>query len=190
MSNTATPIVPGLYGLVLAGGKSSRMGRDKGTIVVHGKPQVEYLLDELNEACEKTFISVRKSTNSSKPNIIVDTFNIESPLNGILSALQSGPTHAWLVVAVDMPYVNRDVLRGLIDSRNPLKLATCFYNEQTKLPEPLLTIWEPGAFVPLQKFVNDGHISPRDFLSANDVHIISPPDPRVFYNMNHPEDVV
>lgn len=162
------------------------MGRDKGTIVVHGKPQREYLLEELNAICEKAFVSTKKAGVGC----IVDAFDIDSPLNGILSALNSAPNKSWLVVAVDMPYVDRNAFQFLINLRDPAKLATCFYNTQTSLPEPLLAIWEPSAFVPLKRFADEGHISPRDFLSLNDIRVVDPPDSKVFYNMNRPEDVV
>jgi molybdenum cofactor guanylyltransferase len=162
------------------------MGRDKSGIVVHGKPQREYLLDELNAVCKRSFISSKHDA----PGVIVDSFNIDSPLNGIISAFHYAPGVAWLAVAVDMPYVDRKVLSMLIDARNPGKLATCFYNKETNLPEPLLTIWEPASLEPLRKFAEAGRISPRDFLSQHSVHLLEPPDPKVFYNMNTPGDIV
>lgn len=183
MNNTTTADI---YGLVLSGGRSSRMGRDKSGIVVHGKPQSEYLLDELNAVCKKTYIS----SKHPGAGVIVDAFDINSPLNGILSALQHAPGIAWLAVAVDMPYIDRKVLRILIDARDPAKLATSFYNKETNLPEPLLTIWEPASLEPLRKFVEAGNVSPRDFLSKHSVHLSMPPDPKVFYNMNTPEDII
>ena len=51
--------IPRLNGLVLAGGKSQRMGEDKGQINYHGKPQREYLYDLLNGFTESTYMSCR-----------------------------------------------------------------------------------------------------------------------------------
>lgn len=162
------------------------MGRDKSTVVVHGRPQKDYLFGELGAVCEQVYIS----TKSQSTGTIADAFDIESPLNGILSALQFAPEKAWLVVAVDMPFVDRTVLRFLMEARDPTKLATCFYNKDTGNPEPLISIWEPAAFELLKTFAASGNISPRDFLSANNVHVVDPPDAKVFYNMNRPEDLV
>jgi molybdopterin-guanine dinucleotide biosynthesis protein A len=164
------------------------MGRDKGTISVHGKSQREYLSGELNIVCARTFISAKQPLTGYDS--IIDSFSIDGPLNGILSALTYDPTRAWLVVAVDMPYVDRQILQHLVSVRDPGKLATCFYNNDTSLPEPLLTIWEPAAFEPLRKFVEAGGISPREFLSTNNTCVVTPPDPKVFYNMNRPEDII
>jgi molybdopterin-guanine dinucleotide biosynthesis protein A len=72
-----------LNGLILAGGKSTRMGQDKGMIDYHGKPQREYLVDLLKPYCLEVFIS---SKENIKQNTIADHFDLDSPLNGILSA--------------------------------------------------------------------------------------------------------
>jgi molybdopterin-guanine dinucleotide biosynthesis protein A len=180
-----------IRGLILAGGRSSRMGRDKGGIIVHGKTQREYLFDELSSVCVDVSTSCRKDQEIPQHlHPIIDAFPIDSPLNGILSAFQTSQDSAWLAVAVDMPYVDRNVFAALIDSRDISKVATCFYNSDTKLPEPLLTIWEPSAFPLLIRFAEGGNKSPRDFLSSHAVNIIQPPDHRIFYNMNTPDEVV
>ncbi|MCB1934435.1 MAG: molybdenum cofactor guanylyltransferase, partial [Nitrosomonas sp.] len=97
-----------LYGLILAGGKSTRMGCDKGALVYHnGKDQVRYLYDVLSQFVAQVFVSVRGKQRSQSHlqgyNVIEDVRNIDSPLNGILSAMDRFPEAGWLVVAVDMP---------------------------------------------------------------------------------------
>ena len=49
-----------LYGLVLSGGRSTRMGKDKGLINYHGIPQRDYIYNLLNEVCDETYMSIRK----------------------------------------------------------------------------------------------------------------------------------
>ena len=185
------PSLGALNGLVLAGGHSSRMGRDKGTIIVHGIPQREYLFQELTQVCTEVYTSCRHDQQlPSSLHPIGDAFDIGSPLNGILSAFRLSPHTAWLAVAVDMPNINRNVFKLLASHRDPVKPATCFYNDETKLPEPLLTIWEPAAYPSLLKFVETGRKSPRDFLAINDVNILHTKDTSIFYNMNTPDDVL
>lgn len=179
----------GLNGLILTGGHSSRMGRDKSLIEYNGRPQRDFLFDLLKNFCEQVFLSCRKDQQVPPHlNPIVDGFNISGPLNGILSAFAQMPDKDWLVMAVDMPFVNSQALDLLIRYRDRNKMATCFYNSQEKQPEPLLTLWESNAYPFLLKFVENGNISPREFLKSHPVNLIDPPDEKTIRNFNYPSD--
>jgi molybdenum cofactor guanylyltransferase len=180
-----------IRGLILAGGRSTRMGTDKGSIVVDGTTQREYLFNELSFVCKGVHTSCR-AEQQIPPALspIADSYSIDSPLNGILSAFQFSPNNAWLAVAVDMPFVDRNVFQLLIKGRDLSRVATCFYNSETELPEPLLSIWEPAAYPLLLEFAKAGHRSPRDFLASSDVRIIQSPNEKIFYNMNTPANLL
>ncbi|MDX1545013.1 MAG: NTP transferase domain-containing protein, partial [Christiangramia sp.] len=78
-----------LYGLVLAGGKSSRMGMDKGDLKYHGKPQRDHLYEMLQEVCDEVFLSLRKDQEDAvKANFrtIADMDEVRGPQNGMQSA--------------------------------------------------------------------------------------------------------
>jgi molybdopterin-guanine dinucleotide biosynthesis protein A len=178
-----------IYGLILTGGKSSRMGEDKAYIDYHGKPQVEYMFDILVKHCDKVFTSAFKGQKlAEKLNPLADQFDIRGPMNGILTAFTHHHDRAWIIVAVDMPYVDENVIDQLIHERKPEKVATCFYNESEKFPEPLLTLWEPKAFPLLSQFVAAGRISPKEFLMQNDVHLIVPKNKNIILNINSREE--
>lgn len=180
-----------LNGLVLAGGKSSRMGKDKSRIVYHGTPQREFLFALLSRFCLKVYTSCRNGQDvPDNLNPLPDLYSFESPLNGILTAFDKQPDSAWLVVAVDMPNVDEKAIDFLIQNRDASKVATCYYNEETRLPEPLLTIWEPHTLSQLRKFSEAGKISPRDFLSTHNVHTVKTPDHTILKNVNSPEDLL
>jgi molybdenum cofactor guanylyltransferase len=182
-------ISPDLYGLILSGGFSTRMGTDKSLLVYHSKPQREYLFEIMQKFCEKVFISCREDQNvPAELNPLPDRYDFRSPMNGILSAFTQHPDKAWLVVAVDMPYVDEQVLQTLIQARHKQKIATCFFNEERKLPEPLLTIWEPIAFTPLRQQVEQGMISPQKFLLQAAIHLTSIPHSKALWNVNNPDE--
>jgi len=64
-----------IYGLVLSGGKSTRMGEDKGLISYHGIPQRDHLYQLLNQDCDTTYLSIRedqKEEIAAEINTIVD----------------------------------------------------------------------------------------------------------------------
>lgn len=181
---------PAVYGLILAGGQSSRMGHDKSLIDYHGAPQREYLHTLLKKHCAEVFISC-KTTHNIPYHLspLPDQFELESPLNGILSAFHFNASVAWLTVPVDMPFVNDKIIHHLIQRRDRQKVATCFYDSTGKKPEPLLTLWEPKAFAGLQEFFTQGNISPRQFLMRSDINILTTPDPKSLLNINDPDDL-
>ncbi|MDH5397265.1 MAG: NTP transferase domain-containing protein [Cyclobacteriaceae bacterium] len=178
---------PELYGLVLMGGRSQRMGKDKAQLVYHDKPQREYLYDLLNVHCQKAFLSVKVSDTSFPLPQIQDEYTMASPLNGILSALKNFPDQAWLTVPCDMPNVDEQLIKNLITMRHPDKIFTGFYDSDGHFPDPLLGIWEPHVLPLLEEYALH-HKSPRNFLLNNDTHLLACPDSRYLQNINTPEE--
>ncbi|QMW06134.1 NTP transferase domain-containing protein [Spirosoma foliorum] len=179
-----------LNGLVLAGGRSTRMGQDKSQLVYHRKPQREHLTELLRPYCSVVFWSVNamqaNELMDSDQLRIVDAFAIPTPLNGILSAFQYDAEAAWFVVACDMPLLTVQSLDALVKGRNPAKKATVFYDSDGHLPEPLLGIYEPAFGPILHQAIADGVYSPRQLLQQNDVQLLTPPDIRELTNINDP----
>jgi len=100
-----------IYGLVLSGGKSTRMGQDKGLITYHGIPQRDHLYKILDEVCDRTYLSIRKDQKeaiAAEFNTIVDRNEYRGPYNGLLSAHKAFPDVAWLVLACDLPLIDRE----------------------------------------------------------------------------------
>ncbi|MEO1517265.1 MAG: NTP transferase domain-containing protein [Bacteroidota bacterium] len=182
---------PALAGLVLAGGRSQRMGQDKGLLDYHGKPQRVHLLELLDQYCELVHLSVRPGqVVAIDMATLEDSFCDLGPYGAILSAFRQQPDYAWLVVAVDLPLLGPHALEQLLAARNPSKVATAFYNPETDFPEPLITIWEPRAYPILLQFLAQGHSCPRKVLINSDIELVTLEDPAVLMNANRPEDVV
>lgn len=182
-----------LYGLVLAGGKSMRMGHDKGAIKWHGEEQRYYLADLLSYYCEKTFISIRPAQENeinSKYKTIIDSHKDLGQYGAILSALEKYPGKAFLVVACDLPLVNREALVYLIENRDSEKLATAYRSDIDGLPEPLAAIWEAKSKKRLLKLLDEGITCPRKALirSFENVKLIKPFYPELTMNTNTPDE--
>ncbi len=180
--NTAT-----VQGLVLAGGKSMRMGQDKGLLDYFGKSQREYTTELLEKLNLKTFLSVRKEQNVAREQVIEDTFIGLGPFGAICSAFQKDPNKAWLALATDLPYVDEKLIRLLLSQRDPSKIATAFKGKQKDFPEPLITIWEPKAYPLMLQFLAQGISCPRKVLINSDVKIIEVQDEFII-NVNTPEE--
>lgn len=183
--------IPLLNGLVLAGGRSKRMGTDKDLIKWHNKEQRCYAADLLTPFCGEVFISCRAEQAKdidSAYKTLPDTFLDMGPFGGILSALRSQRDKAWLVIACDLPLLNEDTLRFLIRNRNAQKIATTYQSPHDDLPEPLITIWEPESYPVLLSFLGKGITCPRKVLMNSDVLLLQPLQPEALMNVNTPED--
>ena len=161
--------IPGpLYGLVLSGGESSRMKRDKGELFYHGISQVEQTYNLLKEFCSEVFVSCRKE-QSEKLHLknlpqIHDRYLNFGPLGAILSAMSSHRNASWLVLACDLPLMNKEVLHKIIDQRDNQKVATAYYNTDEKRFEPLAAIYEPTSYHPLFYYLAEGKNCPQKVL--------------------------
>jgi molybdopterin-guanine dinucleotide biosynthesis protein A len=182
--------VPPLKGLVLTGGKSTRMAKDKSSLNYHGVPQKDYMFNLLESFCDSVYMSVRDTDQASEVDhpSIVDSFMGLGPYGGILSAFREDPNAAWLVVAVDLPYLNQETVTELVNKRNVHKTATCFIDRNDEYPEPLITIWEPRAYPLLLKFLSKGYSCPRKVLLNSNINIIVNRDKKSLTNVNTPED--
>lgn len=183
MEANSTPI----RGLILAGGKSSRMGTDKSHLEYAGVTQFErirLLLQELNIPCSISCQEDQKATFSGGYNLIADTFLDMGPMGGILSAFRSQPDTTWLVMATDMPLLSRKTIDHLLLNRRSTAVATAIINGETGEPEPLVTIWEPKSYQVLLNFLGQGITSPAFVLMNSDTHLIKAPEQTELQNVN------
>ncbi len=181
-----------LYGLVLAGGASTRMQRDKAVLDYHGRPQLAWTFDLLSEICERVFVSVREEQSADEVRSrfpqIVDRLRDKGPIAGIAAAQAEVPEAAWLVVACDLPFLNRATLEHLVAERDRSRLATAYRSAHDGLPEPLCAIYEPISRLAIDEYVTAGKHCPRRFLREADVRLLDQPDPRSLDNVNTVEE--
>ncbi len=180
-----------LKGLVLAGGKSTRMGTDKARICWHGKEQQYYLADLLALYCEEVFLSCQADQQQDidiNYKVLVDNYANSGPLEAILTAFENHPNSSWMVVACDLPLLNIKTLNELVKQRDVSKIATVFVSPVDNLPEPLIGIWEQAGFEMLKNKHQTQHLSLRKILITNAAKMIKAPDASALINANTPED--
>lgn len=183
--------IPLLNGLVLAGGKSTRMQTDKGLLRYHDQDQRTHVYQLLRSICAETFVSCNTAQAAdleSKLPYLADKFLNLGPKGGILTALQYNPNAAWLAVACDLPFLSKESLDYLVQHRDPTKMATAFYDSDGKWPEPLLTIWEPRSYPTLLQFLSLGYSCPRKALINSEVKLLAIPDAEELRNVNDQQE--
>ena len=181
-----------LAGLVLAGGRSTRMRRDKAALEVGGETQLARAVRLLRAQIDMVFVSVRPDqaadpTRTPYPQIVDGVADV-GPAAGILAAQARLPDHAWLVVAVDLPLLDAATLARLVAAREPAQLATAYLSASDGLPEPLCAIWEPASRAPLAAAIAAGRSCPRKFLLAHAAATLALTSHDALVNVNTPED--
>lgn len=181
-----------VWGLVLAGGRSRRLGLDKAALEIHGAPQVCFCADILTRMLDAVYVSIRPGQREEPVfrglPVIEDTRPDVGPMAGLLAAMERFPGVAWLVLACDLPLVTRDAVQALLDGRDPARGATAFMATDGFF-EPLFAIYEPRIRDDLEARMRDGRYSLRQALTDHDVRLLCAPDDRVLMNINTPADL-
>lgn len=181
-----------LLGLVLAGGRSTRMHLDKASLTYGARPQLAVAYDLVARHVERAFVSVRPDQAAeplrSRFPQVVDGAEGRGPIAGIIAAQARHPDAAWLVVACDLPYLDDATLDALVRGRDARRLATAFRSSHDALPEPLCAIYEPSSRGAILAQVSAGRDCPRKFLLSHDVLLLEPLRPDALDNANTPAD--
>jgi molybdopterin-guanine dinucleotide biosynthesis protein A len=183
-----------IYGLVLAGGESRRMGRDKALLSRDGTSQLAHVAALLEKVTDRVFVSTRSEQQGeaerSRFAQIVDRYKDIGPIAGILSAMDEYPEVDWLVVACDLPNIDVATLRYLLENRSAEQPFTAFRSSHDGLPEPLCALYLSGSDAIVREFINnDATVCPRKILIRSDTHLIEQPNPVALENINTPEDL-
>lgn len=181
-----------LYGLVLAGGRSARMQRDKAALSYRQSTQLEAAMALLTPHVTQAFVSARpdqadEPLRARFPRIL-DRHSDIGPLAGILAAQAEHPDAAWLVLACDLPYLDRATLEHLIQARQPGRPATAYRSSSDGMPEPLCAIYEPASGPLLLAHLASGKTCPRKFLIRAEAALLDLPNPSVLANINTPDE--
>lgn len=183
-----------LCGLVLAGGRSSRMGTDKASLLhPDGRTLARRCHDLLEEAgCGEVYLSLRagqelpEGFSGESPEVLRDPEGGSSgPISGILAAMRARPEADWLVVACDLPRLDRGTLEHLLSSRREGDEFLAYRSEFDELPEPLCTWYSHEAKAIVEEA--ETHC-PRKILIRNECRLLEPYTARALDNANTPED--
>lgn len=176
--------------LILAGGGSKRMGRNKSLIErPDGTRQIDYIASLAREFCDAVYVSLKdnESVTTDLP-VITDLRPGEGPVAALESAaaIGDGPL---LVLGCDLFLLDRETLAHLIEQRDPNVQATSFRNRIDERAEPLCTIYEASALKLAAKALTDGQRCARHFLESLDPKLLDLPAPAALDNANTPHEL-
>ena len=184
-----------IYGLVLAGGKSRRMGSDKALLSYDGqRTQLQRTADLLENVSDRAFVSMRAGQSFELPSntqAIFDTVGeVKGPLCGILSAMSAYPEADWLATACDMPHLHSETLAKLVSQhRDSPDQITAYRSSRDGRPEPLCAIYPTGKQKQLLALSQKlGTFSLRDLLLSIGVNLVDLDAPHSLDNINTTEE--
>lgn len=180
-----------LYGLVVCGGKSSRMGTDKSLLQYHGIEQRYHLYQMLKPLCEKVFISIHQEqiiTAEPGYDFIIDKneYNDIGPMAAILSAFDEHENGNWLVIGCDYPFMDQKSLSDFPDTIEENKPAA-FYSGD--FYEPLAAYYPQEIKEKLRHQFRGGNYSLQLFLKDLNATKFFPENKMVIQNVNTPEEM-
>lgn len=190
-----SPVDGDVFGLILAGGRSTRMGRNKFALNFCGESQMQRCIHLMRNICKETYVSLREGMEvpedavSLKVPAIFDLFGEIGPLGGILSAQDTHPEKTWLVVAIDMPFLGLRTLRFLLKNRHPENPFTAFHGYYDNNPDPLCAIYEPHSRdILMSCFKEESITCPKTILARSNALLLSPPSPLAIDHISTPEE--
>jgi molybdopterin-guanine dinucleotide biosynthesis protein A len=177
-----------MNGYVLAGGKSSRMGQDKGLMPFGNHALVEYSIFALRGLVDHLFL-VTANTDYERFNLplVVDTIKDLGPAGGILTALQHTDSELNIVLSCDMPFMQSRWIKNLLEQRNDATI--CIYTHDGFI-EPMCGVYSKKALPSWQTAVQSGTRKLEYLLEKCDAHYVpflGDGEMSPFANLNTPE---
>jgi molybdopterin-guanine dinucleotide biosynthesis protein A len=126
-------------GYILAGGKSSRMGTDKGLLLIEGKAMIEYVIEQMQSVFDNlVIVSNNPAYQKFGLKVIPDLIKDIGPAGGIYTALNHSDSQLNFIVSCDMPFVTKEAIEFIITNTNESQII--LLENQGKL-EPLFGVY-------------------------------------------------
>lgn len=185
----------GLTIAIQAGGKSSRMGRDKAFVPFQGRPLIEVVRERVAGLGDELILITNNPDDYAHLGLPMfgDVYPDCGPLGGIYTAILRAANPHTLVVACDMPWLNRELLRQMVALR---ETADIIVPRWDKFPEPLHAVYSKSCLGAIAEQLQAGQFKITGFYGRMDVRFIDrteimhyDPEGRSFVNINTPDDL-
>lgn len=189
------PRIAEIEGVILAGGKSRRMGTNKALLNWEGNPLIKTVAEKLGAVFNHTFIVANEPGLYAdlKLHVFPDREIGIGPLGGIHSALLHARSEACFVVGCDMPFLDADLIRKMVSNLGESDAVVARLEGRF---EPLHAIYRRRVHPIAERQIRAGDHSLQRFIAALDARVISGVELagnaawlRSFRNINTPEEL-
>lgn len=180
---------------IMAGGQSSRMGQDKSFVLFEGRPMIEVIQERVSGLGDELILITNKPDEYAHLGLPMfgDVYPDHGSLGGIYTAVYHARHPHTLVVACDMPWLNRPLLQHMLNLR---PTADVIVPRWQQYPEPLHAIYSKACLAPIEANLREKRLKITSFFGKVQVHFVEraeierfDADGRSFANINTPQEL-
>lgn len=175
--------------IILAGGKSSRMGEDKGLMSLFGKPMISYVIDRARELTSNIIIvSNNPDYNKFELPVIEDIHPNKGPLGGIYSGLKASKSNINIILSCDIPYIKSGLIKYLLYQSEGYDVTVPLHDERV---HPLIGVYTKDCLPVIERNITLGKLKVTDSFKGLNINIIEANefDEIEFKNLNSKQDI-
>ena len=180
-------------GIILAGGKSRRMGSDKGLMMFKNKTLVENAIDILKPLCNEIIISSNNDEYKKFGfSVVNDVIKDIGPIGGIYASLLKSKTLYNIVIPCDMPFITTDLLLYMLEFTRESFDVIVPVSE--KGLEPLTVVISRNILPTIEEQIESNNLKIKNLYHKSNLKTIEIQQnsplykPNLFDNINRPED--
>ena len=195
--------------IILCGGQSRRMGRDKGSLIIKDKPMIKYILSTLNNEIDEAIIVLNDSERIDKytefinPNdydykikFVEDKIKNKGPISGILTGLENITTEYAIVFPCDNPFISKNTIQTLFSEiTENLQAVVPYHDPENKLKtsEPLHSIYNKNIIPIINELIIKDSLHIKGIIEKIETKYVLIDNKKIlkkeFRNLNRPEDL-
>ena len=195
--------------IVLCGGQSRRMGRDKGSMIIQDKPMIKHILSTLNHNIDEVIIVLNDQIRIDKYKEFINTKEYDYPITfvedkiknkgpmpGIMSGLENISGNYSLVLPCDSPYVTQKYLKTIFNEiEKDYQAIVPYHDRENKLKtsEPLHSIYNKNAISTIEELISKDILHIKGLIEKIETKFVLIDNKKIekkeFRNFNRPEDI-
>jgi len=185
-----------ITGIILSGGKSSRLGEEKGLAEFNGKLLIQHAIDILKPVCDTIIVSANKQLDGYAAfgyEVVEDQIKDIGPMGGLMACLEQSDTRYNFVISCDTPFIPSDLFPFLLESIENFQVAVPVHHDN--YIEPLCAVYATNVIWQLQHCIESGNYKLTDFIAKVNAKKVAINDQLPFYheemfvNMNTRKDI-
>lgn len=185
-----------ITGIILSGGKSSRLGQEKGLASFNSKPLIQHSINILKPVCDNILVSANNHLDEYAGygyEVVEDQQKDIGPMGGLITCLKKSNTRYNFIISCDTPFIPSELYTYLLGTIENFQLAIPRHDDQ--FIEPLCSVYATNVIWQMEQCIENRNYKLVDFIKKANTKLVDIHDQLPFYheemfvNMNTYEDI-